>query len=383
MKEEKLFRAIGQIDGDLIEEAASGRYRIRKWRKYIGIAASILLVVAASIVGRMTEKKDYENAQITEIEIVGEETEKNVLNFTIAFGGMGYEGIMGYEMLKIEKPWKETDEIEILPIIENTSIYHVERYPEDVAIGEERYVEMEAWALEVAAFLGMEAYTEDRNIENVIVENEAIKIKVDGDMQMRIEFLMPLALSAEYDTTTEATMEETYALAEYILAEYGGIFDLENPQIAVSESDYDFYGERYHHSVRFYSKGASVEETIVNYYFDYADFHLDEEGKLWFVDITHKDKKSLGEYKVISLERATEELLAGNYATSYYGDTVPTKEYIRDVELAYYMSFVDDYKPYYKFWVEVPAEKRENGLNTYVAYYVPAIEGAYLEVSFN
>lgn len=47
------------------------------------------------------------------------------------------------------------------------------------------------------------------------------------------------------------------------------------------------------------------------------------------------------------------------------------------------MSFIDDYKPYYRFWVEVPAEKQENGLNTYVAYYVPAVETAYLEITFN
>lgn len=374
MREEKLFRAIGQVDGDLIEEAATaGPGKRTAWWKYGVLVASVVIVIAVGLVVGLQKGSDSEVAKETE----------GKMDFTIVFDGMGYEGIMGYEMLEQGNPWKETDEISTLPIFENNSCYAVETYPNDVNISQERYEEMEAWASEVAAFLGMEEYTEDRNTENVIAESEAIRIKVDGDMKMRIKFLSPVSLPEKYNTSIEATMEETYALAEYILAEYGEIFGLKNPQIAVIESDYNIYGERYHHDIRFYEEGSTAAETVVNYYFDYASFILNETGELWFIDITHKDKIVLAECDVISVDEAVDDLLNGEYATSYYGDTVPTEEYIRDVELTYYMSFWDDYKPYYRFWVEVPEEKRENGLNTYVAYYVPAVEGAYLEITFN
>ena len=34
--------------------------------------------------------------------------------------------------------------------------------------------------------------------------------------------------------------------------------------------------------------------------------------------------------------------------------------------------------PYYKFYVELSDEERENGLKTYGAYYVPAVETEYI-----
>ena len=45
--------------------------------------------------------------------------------------------------------------------------------------------------------------------------------------------------------------------------------------------------------------------------------------------------------------------------------------------------------PYYRFYVELPEETQNNGLNTYGAYYVPAVESRYIsnmptwEGSFN
>jgi len=56
------------------------------------------------------------------------------------------------------------------------------------------------------------------------------------------------------------------------------------------------------------------------------------------------------------------------------------REYIRRVELIYRdESWAELYMPYYKFYVELPIFKRENGLNTYGAFYVPAVEGKYIK----
>ena len=383
MREEKLFRAIGEIDEELIEQAEkisieneirSGRndklvlYRkCWHWGKYVALAAIAVIVLML----------------VTRLETVPKNTEEVLLDFTIAFDGMGYEGIMGYEMPTRGNPWKETDEIITLPIFENATVYKRTQDAEEEWLPMERYEQMEKWLLEAMTFLGMEACPIDRNVTECVAETEEIQITVDGDMHLRIEFKAGRVLPERYNVSKRATVEETYEVAEYILTEYGPLFAMEKPQISIMESDYSFKGERYHHQVYFYEEGATAKDTLINYRFAYGGYSLDEEGKLWFIDIVRRDWKVIGEYEVISLEEATEKLLQGEYATSYCGETIPTKEYIKEVELTYYISFLEDFKPYYKFWVEVPEEKRENGLNTYVAYYVPAIEGAYVEVTFN
>ena len=85
-----------------------------------------------------------------------------------------------------------------------------------------------------------------------------------------------------------------------------------------------------------------------------------------------------GEYPVISVQEAKELLLNGNYITTVPYE-MPGKEYIARVELVYRKGTYETYyMPYYRFYVEVPYEERENGLKTYGAYYVPAVEGKYL-----
>lgn len=425
MREEKLFRAIGEIDGDLIEQArtdlavdfveAAGRGIIfkagkqRRWLKYTVIAAGLLLVIG--LMARIHKNPDVELAQNNSEQqddsgqqnnlgmqddslkstedkettegLVVQDTEKPLMDFTIAFAGMGYEGIMGYEMPKRGNPWKENDEITTLPIFENTTVYKRTQVAADEWLKEERYEQMEAWLLEVMSFLGMKSCEINRNLTECVADNGKIKITVDGNMHLRIEFEEALALPAQYNTSKEASVEETREVAEYVMAEYGEVFSMENPQISIVESDYSFYGTRYHHTAHFYEKGENVKDTLLNYCFSYVEYFLNEEGKLWMIDIVRRDWNVIGEYEVISLEEAVTKLLQGEYDTSYFGDSIPTAEYIREVELTYFMSAWEDFKPYYKFWVEVPAEKRENGLNTYVAYYVPAIEGAYVEITFN
>lgn len=58
---------------------------------------------------------------------------------------------------------------------------------------------------------------------------------------------------------------------------------------------------------------------------------------------------------------------------------LPGAEYVEDVELLYLLGRREQYfMPYYRFLVELPQEARENGLKSYGAYYVPAVEEEYL-----
>lgn len=71
-------------------------------------------------------------------------------------------------------------------------------------------------------------------------------------------------------------------------------------------------------------------------------------------------------------------LLNGNYIT-----TVPCEiseaTLIKKVELVYRTGKYEKcYMPYYRFYVELPEKEQENGLKTYGAYYVPAVESSYI-----
>ena len=68
----------------------------------------------------------------------------------------------------------------------------------------------------------------------------------------------------------------------------------------------------------------------------------------------------------------------GNYITTVPYE-MPGGEYICKVELVYRVSHRDEYfMPYYRFYVEMPEGELENGLKDYGAYYVPAVDRAYL-----
>ena len=88
--------------------------------------------------------------------------------------------------------------------------------------------------------------------------------------------------------------------------------------------------------------------------------------------------KKLGDYPIISAKQAKALLLNGNYITTVPYEVADAK-YIKKVELIYRASNYDEvFMPYYRFYVELPEEKRDNGLNTYGAYYVPAVESSYI-----
>ena len=89
-----------------------------------------------------------------------------------------------------------------------------------------------------------------------------------------------------------------------------------------------------------------------------------------------KPKKSLP--KVLSMEEAKALLLNGNYIPTV-PEVMPGEVYIAGVELGYRAGARDAYAmPYYRFYVELPGMEQEDGLKTYGAYYVPAVEGRYL-----
>ncbi|MEG0835053.1 MAG: hypothetical protein RR413_06375, partial [Christensenellaceae bacterium] len=121
-------------------------------------------------------------------------------------------------------------------------------------------------------------------------------------------------------------------------------------------------------------------QKILNFNFNYVTFACDDEGKLFISRTFQPDLTNVvGNYPIISTEQALELLENKNYITSV-PEEFPGIAYVRKVELVYRNGNREKtYMPYYRIYVEMPSMKLDNGLNTYGAYYVPAVEGKYIE----
>ena len=171
------------------------------------------------------------------------------------------------------------------------------------------------------------------------------------------------------------------AAAEYLKTAYAGLMGFENPQVNISGGDYNIYAER-SFSLSFFEGSGSETEQIVNYNFNRTAFYPNDEGNLFIARVYRPDlSQKVGDYPIISAEKARELLLEGHYITTVPYE-MPGAEYVKKVELIYRTGMYEQYyMPYYRFYVEVPegAPGGDTGLNDYGAYYVPAVDGAYLE----
>ncbi len=98
--------------------------------------------------------------------------------------------------------------------------------------------------------------------------------------------------------------------------------------------------------------------------------------KLFLIRIYQQDlSEKIGDYPIITTDEASELLESGYYIT-----TVPeVMGEVVSMELIYRTGMSDDYyMPYYRFLIELPEAERENGLKSYGAYYVPAVEQQYI-----
>ena len=212
----------------------------------------------------------------------------------------------------------------------------------------------------------------------LIAKTEGLEIEVDKAMTATISFEPPVSLPAEYNFTDYASYEDIDAAAEYLQREYKDFIGFDNPQVNIGGGDYDIYAQQ-KYSIEFFDASGNETEQIINYNFNRVAFYCDDEGKLCLARVYQPDlSMKVGDYPIIDLEQAKDLLAKGNYLTNVPYE-MPGLEYVEKVELIYRTGEQEEYfMPYYRFYVELPAEKHENGLKTYGAYYVPAVNGNYI-----
>lgn len=389
MKNEKILDAIGKISEEYIEEAAPEKKKSKKsaWVRWGGIAACLVLVVYAGIRYIPPALFDPDIS-----EPPGAAEALPMLTLPAESGGMGFEGLLAYDISQLEdgNPWTEDTQLKTLPVFTNTAYDDPSGLPVS-DMGEERMAEI---AEQTAAALDMEItdisyrrvgdIAKDSDIADrdrvyqVTATTDTARIEVEVNC-VTVFFSESVRLPEEYDfTDTNPSEEEAERAMDYLMEKYAGLLAFSIPRKALF-ADYFFDGSL-HRSYYAYDAAGGVTDQILSFHFDQAEFASNEDGDLWLIRMYNNlaCAEKIGDYPVITPDKARGLLLDGHYTTSV-PEEMPGEEYVMKEELVYRVgNAAEIFLPYYRFLVELPGLRQENGLKTYGAYYVPAVEQKYI-----
>jgi len=383
MNAEKFSAAMDQIDGRYITEANC--YRRLGGIKWGALAAC----VAAAFIGiRLLVPSGLPMLRITED----------------TSGGMGFEGYMAYDVSELvsANPWREEMGLSALPVYRNPLAYNENGIAQRADFGKMRELLLEtAENLGLGSDLPVHDNVPDEETQKQIaekfqsvgdtvpegyfaptelsVEADGVTVSVDQTMTAEISFKPAVPLPEGYAFTHYASYEELAAVAGYLQGAYEDLLDMEDPRVNIQGGDYNIYGQQ-GYSLEFFDGAGDDTQQLLNYNLRRTAFYCNDQGELFLIRIYRPDlSEKSGDYPIISLGEAAALLEEGRYITTVpYG--MPGAAWVRKAELIYRSGGGEAYlMPYYRFYVELPEEERENGMKTYGAYYVPAVEEKYIE----
>lgn len=380
------------IDPAYVEAAdATPKKKKSVWVKWGAVAACFALMIFAG-------------TRILPQDEPGLNSDLPMLSISENTAAMGYEGYMAYDISELinANPWDEDSEISTLPVYQNSLTYDANF----IASGAD-FDKMQKFILDVAGRLGLDTNnltitdnapdeeSQQKIIEKfqsvgeavpdgyfdptkLIIEADGIKIEVDQSMTAKVSFDPAVQLPEEYNFTHFASYDDKIAVAEYLKIKYEDFIGIGNPQANIYGGDYNIYNQQMY-SIEFFNANGSEIEQLINYNFNRVTFGCNGEGKLFIARVYQPDLSvKIGDYPIINSEQAKELLLNGNYITTVPYE-ISEEKFIKKVELIYRTGEHEEcFMPYYRFFVELPEDERENGLKTYGAYYVPAVESSYI-----
>ncbi len=319
---------------DIIEKKKRKKYDWVKWGAMAACLVLIAFVGARTIVPSISDKTSDKTSEEPSAELFEKPsgnmagTSSELPKLTISqnmVDGAGFEGWMAYDISELvnENPWNEEMGLTYMPVYENLSV------------GED-------------------------------------------NTTTTVDFNPAITLPDQYNFTYYSTREEILEAADYLKEGYEEL-------IGFADSQTNIYGGAYcidrqqRYYLEFYKEGNNDVEQIVNYNFNRAVFYAGESSELSMIRIFEPNlTKKVGDYPIITSDEALDLLLGKKYITTVPYE-VQGKEYVAKVELIYRTWQYEEYfMPYYRFYVEVPEEAKEDGLKMYGAYYVPAVQEEYL-----
>lgn len=401
MNGEDMLRTMSYVDQELIVKAEK---RPRKKAVIFGIGSAAAAAAVALAVGV--------NVLRSGTDIPFEYPDLPVLSYGDNFNGEGQGlGREAYEAkdiseIKPDIPWREDMNIKSLPVFRSCSkaadgedmrahlTLVAEMFGIDISDFElhEEVFDPESWKLTEESFRKLGAPDEElERMKSTIYSMSSIDASSEGtsiginsifDVNIRFEFKDGLPESLRTENKTEG---ETAGAGEYFAEEYKDALEklgITDPVIAIEGTERD--------KVKIYNRGSSDEETLINYYFNYASFRVSEitddapnnAGILYISVRTLTGAERLDSYPIITAEQAEELLFKGQCLPK---GTFENGETAARVELCYRVQIGTSYHmPFYRFLVETPEGSPnfnvfEEGNKCFIAYYVPAVDGRYLE----
>ena len=392
MKTEKLLDEIGLIDDGIIAEANTDTLKIkstrRTWHRWASVAAACVVVaVIAVLIPKQSD--DF--------------SELPMLTISEYAGAHGFEGYMAYDISELQNgnPWSEGDTIKTLPVFQNPASYDsagrvIKGLSADEMTQKAKHTasvigltvdsisvrpteeELQREREKIRSVPGNEDYEPNATPHEAVAQCGDRTIKVEANGQVRIFFENGVQLPDEYSFTYYDTNEQQAEdVLQYLLEQYAPIVAMESPALDLF-GDYNIDAQR-SFNYDAYENSGNLTERILGYNFNWVSFAPDDDGRLWIIDRYSADlSKKIGDYPVITAQEARELLLQRRYITTV-PEELPGEESIAGVELVYRTGRHDEvFMPYYRFLVEIPTMQRDNGLKTFGAFYVPAVEEQYL-----
>lgn len=432
MKTEKLMDYIGQIDDNIILEAdthAIDHRSIRRlWIRRGSVMAAAVLMAAITLT--ITRKVPSDFSGLPQLPVNTES------------GAMGFEGLLAYEISELQNgnPWTENNDLATMPVFTNPNEYDGAGVPINGLSAEEMLLEAEniadLFGLEISAL-----YTEptleqieriQQKLESVQASEEELRQSTDvcqataacngAEIEVQKDGQIFLTLTPDtaglvkeidklsiYDNFTvsfecgniamgdtlqsmglplpdgyrfsfqNTSNEQALETTRYLFSEYGAFTGITTPGYDLS-ADYTFSGVLTRLRTFVFENAGSLRERILNYHFNRLSFSATDSGGLGRISYSKTDlSQKIGDYPIITAREARKLLMENHYITTV-PEALPGEEYIARVELMYRTGRWDSvFMPYYLFLVEMPTMEQENGLKTFGAFYVPAVQGKFLE----
>ncbi len=385
MRGKEMLEAVGYADPALIEKGET-KAKKNRWKQWTAIAACICLVISGVVV--------YQNRLPRYATETISPSDWSV--------GMGFEGYDVYDIseLRRDNP-SDGAKIKALNVYRNTISYDERMYPygQDLEAMRAYLLSLcEKFGLDVASLEIFDNAPKENEMQGLIMEfsgmgrevpdyytipyrlwvqTEEMEISVDADMTAAIHYKNGIPVPEPYHFDFDSTQEELTAVSEYLWETYGGMIGYKKPKLCINGGNYDIYGTQ-KYTLSFYEGSGDEREAFENYSFNRAEFTPN------YIRIySDKALDKVGLYPIIDEEDALQLLLDGRYYTSTM-EEFPGKEAVVRSELIYRAGSKDKtLVPFYRFYVHLEnapgADQNPEGMETYGAYYVVAVDPSYLE----
>lgn len=423
MKNHRILNALEQIDEKYIEEAAPNlnskpqkKTIASTWIKWGSVAACATIAVIIGIshlaipAPIAPDSIDFGGCDTEQTPVIADNLPMLTAHFES--DGMGFEGLMFYDIAEIGNgnPWTEEAKLITLPVYRNLAYVDSSGIP--IYLSDEEMLQLaektaaaltdclEGQLSDVAnttiksieySRFDMEQDSTDTNnpfadAYSLTATTNLGDIRVSGNGEIAVFFEKPISLPETYGFTYGDTSDkEALEALEYLTERFSALQKIDFP-LYDTYGDYTFAGEQTR-TYRVYEGNGTIEEQILNYNFNAVSFSPNQEGDLWIIRFGNilNSAEKIGDYPLITADAAQKLLLDNHYITSvpaeYLEDGEVKKEHIAKVELVYRTGNINEvFMPYYRFYVELTAfdDHMAEGLKNYGAYYVPAVSGEYL-----